>query len=54
MVSTSEWKIFESPTKELSSLNVFIEDLAKKGWEVVSVDMKTFQIFAKRGKVLLD
>jgi hypothetical protein len=49
-----EWKAFESKEKNIDSLNLLLNLLAHKGWDIMQVDFDLFSVLARKSKTLLD
>ena len=48
IINMYEWKVFESPTPTVDSLNVLLDELAHMGWEIMQVDFDRHQALCLR------
>ena len=49
-----EWKVFESKESTVDSLNLLLDSLAHKGWDIVQVDFDRYTALAKKPTILND
>jgi hypothetical protein len=53
-INMFEWKVFESKESNVDSLNLLLDLLAHKGWDIVQVDFDAFSVLARKQNTLFD